>query len=83
MAYIKCGHLCTFYFEHDKTLGITPFAWHSFKRETIIDLPYCRIIITPGWCLASKLHPLTPHEGDDHETECRQKEIAALPPPAG
>jgi hypothetical protein len=56
MTYIRLGKLCAFHAEASWALTARPFcAWHDCRGETIIDLPFCRIIFTPPSILAAAL----------------------------
>lgn len=49
MAYFKLQGLCALYFECNKELTKHPFfAMRVCKGETIIDMPYCRMVYTPA-----------------------------------
>lgn len=49
MAYVRLWRLCAVHVECGKELAARPlFARTRHGRETIIDLPYCRAVFTPG-----------------------------------
>lgn len=55
-GYIKCGKLFAVHVEFAKELGARPyFSLITCKGESIIDIPYGRIIITPGKILRAEL----------------------------
>lgn len=54
-AYVKCWHYFAVYAEMSKNLGATPFfKINTCNSETIIDIPFCQIILTPGGTLAAE-----------------------------
>ena len=68
MAYIKCGRLWALHFECDRVMGASPFfSINSCNSETIIDLPFSRIILTPGRRLESGAQQTITHEDSHHE----------------
>jgi hypothetical protein len=49
MLFIKCGRLFALHAEWAKGFSPRPFfKIHHCKGETIFDMPYCRVIFTPG-----------------------------------
>ncbi len=48
LIYISVGRICAASIEMSMTLSAKPLiAKQRYKNETIIDLPFCRIIFTP------------------------------------
>lgn len=72
MAYLRLGRLCALHVEWAIELSVWPhFAFSRYGSESIIDLPYCRIIYTPGMECAG---PRTSGKQDKTETRRNERE---------
>lgn len=69
-VYWKCANFFAIYIECARAFGIKPLLGiNSFNKETIFDIPYGRIIFTPGSALARQspghgLQNIRMHEKD-------------------
>ena len=77
MSYIRIGRLCAFHVEWSWQLTARPlWARQVVAGEIVVDLPFCRIIFTPGRRLFLKKRLL---KTDAHHDEAANP---SLPPPA-
>lgn len=77
IAYVKYRNVCAISFEWSKDLGIWPFfKFNTCKGETVIDIPYGQIIITPR----AKL--LAEKKRQAHDYEQRDQKLPPAPPGA-
>lgn len=68
--YWKCGKWFAVYGELNREFGPWPFfSLNSCNEETIMDIPYARIILTPGRCLARETMI-----DDDHDNSLAQND---------
>ena len=80
MLYLNIGTLFAIYAEWSKTFAARPlFEKSEYKDELIFDLPFCRVIYTPGKCLKRKNKDesntinTADHIQDGHKTGKRYK----------
>ncbi len=75
-AYGKCGKYFAVYIEFSKELGIKPFfEFYTCNGETILDMPYGQIIITPQKILAAETEG---RHGDEKQDEQYSQAAACL-----
>jgi hypothetical protein len=78
MSYIRIGKLCAFHTEWALAFTVYPLlSWHDCNGETIIDLPFCRVIFTPGHKLQAPFLTAEPDYNDE------QQHYRLSAPPAG
>lgn len=71
-AYVKYGKRFAVFAELSRSLGPRPFfAWNTCNGETILNIPYGQVILTPGWKLKA--------EAERHDA---QQENTDLSPPS-
>lgn len=74
-AYCKYGKYFAVYAELSKGLGSRPaFRLNTCNGETILNLPYAQVILTPGWKLRA--------ETENYDGEEQDKDIPSPPPGA-
>jgi hypothetical protein len=70
-AYVKYGKRFAVFAELSRSLGARPFfALNTCNGETILNIPYGQVILTPGWKLVAEAE----HDAQQEDTD--------LPPPA-
>jgi hypothetical protein len=73
MIYIRLGSLCAIHVEWARALRITPlFVMERFNGEVIFDLPFCRLIYTPG----RRINKRTGSRNDEKGNHCLSESAA-------
>lgn len=67
MLYIRLGRLCALYFEWNKVFTLNPLLKvHDYKGEKILDIPYCRLVLTPKRVLNKRHGQQSDEEINEH-----------------